>query len=69
MVIDTHLKKMNNVVNNSYEFPDEIIDQLTIFNKQIEKHINIDKTVAVLSSFPIFLHDYYGNEDLKKRIE
>jgi hypothetical protein len=69
MIIDTHLKKMNKVVNNSYEFPDEIIDQLTIFNKQIEKHINIDKTVAVLSSFPIFLHDYYGNEDLKKRIE
>lgn len=68
-VVKTHLKKMNEVVNSSYTFPKEIVDQLTIFNKQLEKYINIDKTVAVLSSFPVFLHDYYGNEELKKYIE
>lgn len=68
-LILAHLKKMNEIINNKYEFPTEIIDQLTIFNKQLEKHINTDQTVAVLSAFPIFLHDYYGNEELKKRLE
>jgi len=67
-VIETHLKKMNDLVNNRYELPVAIIDQMTIFNKQLEKYINIDQTVAVLSAVPIFLHDYYGNEELKKRI-
>ena len=67
-LIENHLKKMNEVINSSYEFPIAIVDQITIFNKQLEKYINIDKTVAVLSAFPIFLHDYYGNEELKKRL-
>lgn len=69
ILIDAHLKKMNEVVNNSFEFPSVIIDQLTIFNKQIEKHINVDKTVAVLSAFPTFLLDYYGNVEIKRRLE
>ncbi len=68
-LIHAHLNKMNELVNDSYEFPNEIIDQSTIFNKQIEKHISVDKTVAVLSAYPIFLHDYYGNEELKRRLE
>jgi len=68
-LIDIHLKKMNYIANDLFVFPSEIIDQLTIFNKQLEKYVNINQTVAVLSSFPVFLHDYYGNEDLKKRIE
>ncbi len=68
-LIVAHLKKMNEIVNSTYEFPAVIVDQLTIFHKQLEKHINIDQTVAVLSAFPIFLHDYYGNEELKKRLE
>ena len=68
-LIDIHLKKMNKIVNNSYIFPSDVIDQLTIFNNQFEKYINIDKTVAILSTFPVFLHDYYGNKEIKKRIE
>ena len=68
-LIEIHLKKMNKIVNNKFIFPDEVIDQTSIFNNQLEKYISIDQTVAVLSSFPVFLHDYYGNEELKKRIE
>lgn len=68
IVIEAHLKKMNILVNNTYELPNAIIDQLTIFNNQIEKYINKDKTVAVLSAFPVFLHDYYGNEEMKQRL-
>lgn len=69
IVIKTQLMRMNDIVNDTYQLPNAIIDQLTIFNKQIEKYINKDKTVAVLSAFPIFLHDYYGNEELRKKIE
>lgn len=68
-LISAHLKKMNNIVHHSYEFPKAIVDQLTIFSKQIEKYISVDKTVAVLSAFPVFLHDYYGNKEMKKRID
>ncbi len=68
-LIDAHLKKMNIIVNNLDVFPNDVIDQLTIFNNQLTKYINIDKTVAILSAFPVFLHDYYGNEEIKKRIE
>ena len=60
---------MNKIVNNSYDFPGNVIEQLVIFNNQLEKYIQIDKTVAVHSSFPVFLHDYYGNEEIKKGIE
>ena len=60
---------MNQIVNRSYSFPVAIIDQPTIFAKQSEYYISIDKTVAVLSAFPIFLHDYYGNVGIKKRIQ
>lgn len=65
-LIEIHLKKMNEIVHSSYRFPAEIVDQLTIFNNQFEKYINIDQTVAVLSSFPIFLYDYYGNDIITK---
>ncbi len=63
------LKKMNKIVNNSYELPNELIDQIIIFSNQEEKYINVDNTVGVLSSFPVFLHDYYGNLELKKRLD
>ena len=66
-VIDTHLKKMNHIVFDLFEFPRKIISQSTIFCKQIKKHINNEcPTVAVLCAFPIFVHDYYGNEKTKK---
>jgi len=67
-LIENHLKKMNEIVYDLYEFPNVIVDQPTIFQKQIEKHIKVDQTVSVLSSFPVFLHDYYGNVDLKSRL-
>ena len=60
--------KMNYIVTGSFSFPTAIVPQLTIFSKQLDKLINVSLVVAVLSSFPIFLHDYYGNEGLKIRI-
>jgi hypothetical protein len=69
LIIDIHLKKMNYIVNDSFSFPDEIIHQLFIFSKQIEKYIAPNATVSVLSAFPIFLHDYYGNQGIKERLQ
>lgn len=68
-LIDFHLKKMNKIVNNSYTFPNEIIDQLTIFKNQLEKYINIDAKVSVLSAFPVFIHDYFGNNLILNHIK
>ena len=62
MLIDLHLRKMNYITNGSYTLPLGIIPQNIIFSKQEEKYINIDSTVAILSSFPIFLFEYYGHE-------
>lgn len=59
-LIDVHLKKMNFIGNTDFSFPNNLIPQNEIFIKQLEKYINIDATVAVLSAFPIFIFDYYG---------
>lgn len=67
-LIKAHLKKMNYLVNDSFSFPEVLIAQSMLFSCQHEKNILPNSTVAVLSSFPIFLHDYYGNHELKKRI-
>lgn len=69
IIIENHLMRMNEVVNNIYMFPLEIIDQQTIFKSQLEKYIIIERSVVALSAFPIFLHDYYGNEEMKVRLK
>lgn len=66
-VIKAHLSKVNYLVNDRNEFPDKQEDQQTIFKKQFDKYI--DKRcpeVAVLSAFPLFLHDYYGDKTIKR---
>ncbi len=66
LLIDVHLKKMNHIVNNIFEIPESTITQIDIFSNQLEKYINVDSTVAVLSSFPIFIFDYYGFHFISK---
>jgi len=68
-LINAHLKKMNFIVNDLYVLPNSLIPQSIIFRNQYDKYIDLDSTVAVLSSFPIFIHDYYGNEVTLKLIE
>lgn len=65
-LIELHLKKMNYITNGDFIFSSEHYSQNDIFSKQLEKYINIDSTIAVLSSFPIFLFDYYGNDFIVK---
>tara|TARA_B110000027_G_C16105459_1_gene295059 strand:+ start:1243 stop:1977 length:735 start_codon:yes stop_codon:yes gene_type:complete len=61
-ILNEHLRKMNFIVNDNFVLPVEYTSQDVIFQNQLDKYINIDETVAVLSSFPIFLFDYYGFE-------
>jgi hypothetical protein len=65
-LLDKHLKKMNYIVTNKFSIPNVYIPQVDIFQKQLEKYINVDQTVAVLSPFPVFVFDYYGYEKIFK---
>lgn len=68
-LIEAHLNKMNYISYDKYSFPENLIPQLEIFSNQLTKYITIDSTVSVLSCFPIFLHDYYGNSKMKDLIK
>lgn len=64
-IIIEHCKKSNFIVNENFNFPDKIIKQIEIFTKQKEKYIDCDNKVSVISSFPLFLLDYYGINKFK----
>ncbi|MCL2246266.1 MAG: hypothetical protein FWC10_04045 [Lentimicrobiaceae bacterium] len=66
-LIIAHLSKMNYIVNSLHKFPQKIEFQQDIFEKQLDKFINKKcPVVSVLSAFPVFVHDYFGNEKTKK---
>lgn len=67
-LISAHLCKANFIKNDLFDLPDELIHQLEIFENQIKKFIIPHSQVAVLSGFPLFIHDYYGNEATVKRL-
>lgn len=65
-MITQHNSKANFIVNNKFEFPQNIIEQLDILSKQKEKYIDTEEKVAVVSAFPLFLVDYYGTKRFKQ---
>lgn len=67
-LIELHLKKLNFIVFDNFVLPNSIVNQDILFVKQMEKYISKDSTVAVLSSFPVFLFDYYGYESISKLV-
>lgn len=69
-LITAHLSKANYMVNDVFALPSSLIDQVSIFIKQQEKHINKKcPEVAVLSAFPLYVLDYYGVESIIKKLE
>ena len=69
-LIRAHVSKMNYLVHDVFDLPNRIEDQIIIFEKQQEKHINHKcPEVAVLSAFPIYVLDYFGAEGMKKKME
>ncbi|HCG5133897.1 TPA: hypothetical protein NJY83_001381 [Vibrio parahaemolyticus] len=64
-IINQHLIRANYLITNLLELPKNQIEQLIIFNTQIEKHIP-EKKVAVISSFPLMLFEYYGSNLIER---
>ena len=50
------------IKNINYEIYSKRIDQESIFNKQLDKYISKKEKVLVLSAFPFFLIEYFGEE-------
>ena len=57
-----HCKKLNYVVNGSYEISKNDISQLELFNAQTKKYIKPHLSVSVIGAFGIFLKDYFGEK-------
>lgn len=68
LLIEIHLKKMNLLMRGEFVLPKEHYSQEEIFKSQLENFINVDETIAVLNSFPIFIFDYYNYEDFVNKI-
>lgn len=62
ILVKAHLQKMNFIMCDIYALPDKLFFQIDIFEKQLEKYILKDSTVAVLSAFPVFIFEYYGTD-------
>ncbi len=60
-LIIAHLCKANYLVNGVFALPTSLMSQVTIFSRQLEKHIcHKCPEVAVLSAFPLYVLDYFG---------
>jgi len=60
-IIQINLARANQLTNGSLTLPDTPTEQLNIFSSQLTKHIP-NEEVAVLSSFPLMLHTFYGDK-------
>ncbi|WP_300681698.1 hypothetical protein, partial [uncultured Rikenella sp.] len=69
-LITAHLCKMNDLVHDVFDFPQDLCSQQDIFSKQKNKHIDqACPHVSVLSAFPIYVLDYYGCERLHEKLK
>lgn len=70
-LIKAHLCKANELVNDTYTYPSNLVKQDSIFEAQQNKHLHPDpnfRKVSVLSAIPLFLLEYYGVENLEKKL-
>lgn len=61
-IIRINLARTNELVNNEFSLPSNIITQQDIFQSQLVKHIQSDGLISVISAFPLMLHEYYGDK-------
>ena len=64
-IISENLKRclfLFEIKNINYEIYSNMINQESIFNKQFDKYISKEEKVLVLSAFPFFLIEYFGEE-------
>jgi hypothetical protein len=62
-LVTMNTSKANYICNDRNELPDEVNNQLDIFDSQLSKYVNTEECkVAILNAFPIFLFDYFGKK-------
>ena len=64
-IISENLKRclfLLEIKNINYEIYSNMINQESIFNKQLNKYISKEEKVLVLSAFPFFLIEHFGEE-------
>ena len=64
-IISENLKRclfLLEIININYEIYSNMINQESIFNKQLDKYISQEEKVLVLSAFPFFLIEYFREE-------
>ena len=56
-----HISKANYICTGKYKIPTlkNSINQKNIFEKQIQKYVERNDSVAILNSFPLFLYEYF----------
>lgn len=68
-LIAAHICKANYLVHDTFEYPESLISQESIFESQLEKYISHKcPQVAVLSAFPLYVLEYYGLENTIKKL-
>ncbi|MDU1586098.1 MAG: hypothetical protein E6860_11230 [Clostridium sp.] len=73
-IIDFSIKKVKCILNSSFSKMEygEYLEKVTpniIFQKQLDKFINLNGIVAVISVFPFFLIDYFGESFFNNIVE
>jgi len=66
-IAEMNICKASCLSEGTYQFPKyedviSIIDQANVFESQKKKYIDVNNEVAVLSSFPLFIVEYYGEK-------
>ena len=64
-IIFKHSKRLGFLFTDKLILLDNIFTQKEIYMQQLKKYIKPDNKVIILSSFPIFLIDYYGYKAFK----
>ena len=60
LLIQQNVSKANFIVSDRNEMPikKHVIDQIAIFEGQKSKYVDVDESVAILNSFPLFVYEY-----------
>ena len=61
-IIEENEKKANLIVNGCYSRSGELIEQISIWEGQLNQYKMPHNQIAVLSAFPFFLLEYFGYE-------
>lgn len=67
-IIQQNVFKANYLTKDYLSWPliKNDVEQMSIFKKQLEKHVSPNNEVAILNAFPLFLFDYFPEDKFKE---